>query len=837
MVFFNGINSNTAHGLNFSNDQSQAATSAQLFLAQSSRNLDMLRQRPVTRLYAAQLQAMNQPVNPFYLRRSVDSANDDQGDLAPRLSAELQDEPQGEDMDLGGPGSSSDGDSKSLSLSGESDTEISAEETGSDQGSLAAESVDTHTTTDEEMTSADEDFEQDIEAEVESAGLEEAEDPEPGKKKGKVLEFSGLSELVDFLTGNAGRASLNLINDKASFLESIGINFSPIDQTKETNDQRSKADKLWENFRDFNSSQVDLMLGIDQFSISVIKAKIHTDPRLETKDKQQLLGACEKLSSTIKDFKEKDKLFQEIKGSRELRGGSADDMLRMNAGVLARGISTLKDTQAKLQSAGYSLHLDNLDVAMKSGLQVQQNNQNRSTVKFANVVGIDEAKAELQEIVSFLKDPIAFTKLGARIPKGVLLSGPPGTGKTLLAKAVAGEAGVPFFSVSGSAFVEEYVGVGAKRVRDLFQQAKAHDACILFIDEIDAVGGRRNSRGDGSGREHDQTLNALLVEMDGFSARSGVIVMGATNRPDMLDSALKRPGRFDRNIAIPVPNVNGREAILKLHSQTRAFSPNVDFNAIARRTTGYSGADLENLINEAALLAGRAQKARIEQSDLELAHDKLMMGVETPSLRMSEKNRLNTAYHEAGHAIVSYLLQEQEHDVVYKVTILPRGWSLGATHYLPPEDTTSISYRKLRGDLCSLMGGRVAEEILLGEDGVTTGASNDLQRAASMARRMVTEWGFSKVLGPVAFRDEQGQSAKISEKTSEIIDAEVKRLITEAEAFARAALTTNRDKLDAMAQALLKHETIDQKQVSDIMSAPRPQSVSLERKSSHDMLL
>jgi len=400
------------------------------------------------------------------------------------------------------------------------------------------------------------------------------------------------------------------------------------------------------------------------------------------------------------------------------------------------------------------------------------------------------------------------------MPRGVLLSGPPGTGKTLLARAVANEAGVPFMSVTGSDFVEMYVGVGAQRVRELFQQANSHEACIVFIDELDAIGAKRSTRSDGGGQEHNQTLNQLLTAMNGFSDRSGVVVMAATNLPESLDPALTRPGRFDRNIAIPLPTISGREAILKLHGSKKKMADAINYNAIARRTTGFSGAELAGLIKSAVDIATRAGKTQIEQVDLESAYDRSIMGMEQPSFRMSDKNRLNTAYHESGHAIVSYLLAD--HDPVYKVTIMPRGLSLGATHYMPDEDTSSISLRQLKGNLCSLMGGRIAEELLLGDDGVTTGASNDLERASSIARKMVTKWGFSKALGPVVFGTDS--SGKISSRTAEIIDQQVKEILVEAESSARDLLTKNRDKLDAMAQSLLKFEEIDAHQVCAIMN-------------------
>lgn len=764
-----------------------------------------------TRLQArlrADAGAMNDPRMVDYLLDGVEP-NQDHESVSPRVNQFIE-------------GASSNG-SSSSSESSEAQSSIDNSE---EMDSEEVHSADLSTQEDSEMES--EKFESasldsnEVSHNQEMASEEvasEEESLEKGTAEEEPVVHIDIGELVKHLMGSgqgSGSNSLDSIRDKTTFLESVGINLTGANQFSQGQEQIEKSEKMWQDFRNFNSSQLDLILSLDRFEISGIMAKIHVDSKVSSGKKSQLLTACNKLNSLVQGFKTIDERFKGAADFREMNNVSDAELLRINAGELARGMALLTDTQSLLQSVGYSLQLDNLEVAMKSGLQVHRSSQD-SKITFDDVVGIDEAKAELQEIVAYLKNPQSFTQLGARIPKGVLLSGSPGTGKTLLAKAVAGEAGVPFFSVSGSAFVEEFVGVGAKRVRELFQQANSHESCILFIDELDAVGGKRNARNDGGGQEHDQTLNQLLTEMDGFTGRSGVIVMAATNRPDILDSALKRPGRFDRNIPIPLPTVNGREAILKLHAKKRAVDPSVDFNALARRTSGYSGAELENLINEAALLAGRDSKTLIGQKDLEAAHDKLIMGVEVSSFHMSEKNRLNTAYHESGHAIVSYLLEE--HDPVYKVTIMPRGFSLGATHYLPDEDDTSISFRKLKGQLCSLMGGRVAEEILLGEDGVTTGASNDLKRASSLARKMVMEWGFSKELGPVTFRGEDGMPSVMSTHTSQMIDQEVKKIIIEAETSARDVLLKNRDKLDAMAALLMEKETIDQNDVTAIMSA------------------
>ena len=450
---------------------------------------------------------------------------------------------------------------------------------------------------------------------------------------------------------------------------------------------------------------------------------------------------------------------------------------------------------------------------------------------FADVAGVEEAKDEVQELVEFLRDPGKFQRLGGKIPRGVLMVGSPGTGKTLLAKAIAGEAKVPFFSISGSDFVEMFVGVGASRVRDMFEQAKKHAPCIIFIDEIDAVG---RSRGAGLGGGHDereQTLNQLLVEMDGFEGTEGVIVIAATNRPDVLDAALLRPGRFDRQVVVPLPDVRGREQIIKVHMRTVPVGDDVKPALIARGTPGFSGADLANLVNEAALFAARANKRTVNMEEFEKAKDKIMMGAERRSMVMNDKEKLNTAYHEAGHAIVGRLVPE--HDPVYKVSIIPRGRALGVTMYLPEEDKYSQSKRALESMICSLFGGRIAEELTLGFDGVTTGASNDIERATKMARAMVTKWGLSEKLGPLAYEEDEGevflgksvtQSKHMSEQTAEEIDREVRAIIDLCYGRAKKILEANRDKLEAMAQALMQYETIDADQIDDIMSGkpPRP---------------
>ncbi|WP_101675501.1 ATP-dependent zinc metalloprotease FtsH [Alloalcanivorax mobilis] len=463
----------------------------------------------------------------------------------------------------------------------------------------------------------------------------------------------------------------------------------------------------------------------------------------------------------------------------------------------------------------------------KSKARLMGEDQIKTT--FADVAGVEEAKEEVQELVEFLRDPAKFQRLGGRIPRGVLMVGSPGTGKTLLAKAIAGEAKVPFFSISGSDFVEMFVGVGASRVRDMFDQAKKHAPCIIFIDEIDAVG---RSRGAGLGGGHDereQTLNQLLVEMDGFDGNEGIIVIAATNRPDVLDPALLRPGRFDRQVTVPLPDIRGREQVLKVHMRAVPVSEDVEPAVIARGTPGFSGADLANLVNEAALFAARANKRVVSMEDFEKAKDKIMMGAERRSMVMSEKEKLNTAYHESGHAIVGRLVPD--HDPVYKVSIIPRGRALGVTMYLPEEDKYSVSKRALESSICSLFGGRIAEEMTLGFDGVTTGASNDIERATKMARAMVTKWGLSEKMGPLAYEEDEGevflgkqmsQRKHVSEQTSEEIDREVRAIIDSCYGRAKELLEENRDKLDMMAEALMQYETIDAEQINDIMSGQKP---------------
>ncbi|MEP1469678.1 MAG: ATP-dependent zinc metalloprotease FtsH [Halieaceae bacterium] len=456
--------------------------------------------------------------------------------------------------------------------------------------------------------------------------------------------------------------------------------------------------------------------------------------------------------------------------------------------------------------------------------------EDQITTTFADVAGVDEAKEDVKELVDFLRDPSRFQKLGGRIPRGVLMVGQPGTGKTLLAKAIAGEAKVPFFSISGSDFVEMFVGVGASRVRDMFEQAKKQSPCIIFIDEIDAVGRHRGAGLGGGHDEREQTLNQLLVEMDGFEVNDGVIVIAATNRPDVLDPALLRPGRFDRQVVVGLPDIRGREQILKVHMRKVPLSEDVEASKIARGTPGFSGADLANLVNEAALFAARANVRTVGMQQFELAKDKIMMGAERKSMVMSEDEKRNTAYHEAGHAIVGRLVPE--HDPVYKVSIIPRGRALGVTMFLPEEDRYSHSRRHIISQICSLFGGRIAEEMTLGKDGVTTGASNDIQRATDIARKMVTQWGLSDKMGPLLY-DEGGEEVflgrsagqpnkSVSDETAKSIDQEVRRIIDECYGIAQRLLEENFDKLHMMADALMLYETIDADQIDDIMAGRSP---------------
>ena len=466
----------------------------------------------------------------------------------------------------------------------------------------------------------------------------------------------------------------------------------------------------------------------------------------------------------------------------------------------------------------------------KSKARLLSEDQIKTT--FADVAGVDEAKEDVSELVEFLRDPGKFQRLGGRIPRGILMVGSPGTGKTLLAKAIAGEAKVPFFSISGSDFVEMFVGVGASRVRDMFEQAKKQAPCIIFIDEIDAVGRHRGAGLGGGHDEREQTLNQLLVEMDGFEANDGIIVIAATNRPDVLDKALLRPGRFDRQVVVPLPDIRGREQILMVHMRRVPLSDDVDPSIIARGTPGFSGADLENIVNEAALFAARAGKRLVMMDEFEKAKDKIMMGTERKTMVMSDKEKRNTAYHEAGHAIVGRSLPE--HDMLYKVTIVPRGRALGVTMFLPEEDRYSLSRQSVLSQITSLFGGRIAEELINGKDGVTTGAANDIERATQLARNMVTKWGLSEELGPIMYDEDDGEvflgmsagmkPKPVSGATAEAIDAEVRRIVDQCYERAKGILVEHEDKLHSMAGALIEYETLTPDQIDDIMAGAKPRA-------------
>jgi cell division protease FtsH len=462
----------------------------------------------------------------------------------------------------------------------------------------------------------------------------------------------------------------------------------------------------------------------------------------------------------------------------------------------------------------------------KSRARVMDENENRVT--FENVAGCEEAKNEVSELVQFLRKPGRFRKLGAKIPRGVLMVGSPGTGKTLLARAIAGEAKVPFFSISGSDFVEMFVGVGASRVRDMFEQSKKSAPCIVFIDELDAVGRQRGTGLGGGNDEREQTLNQLLVEMDGFEENTGVIIIAATNRPDVLDPALLRPGRFDRQVVVPLPDIRGREEILLVHMRKVSIGRDVDAKVVARGTPGFAGADLANLVNEAALYAGRCKRKIVRMTDFEFAKEKIIMGAERRSIVMPEKERKNTAYHESGHAVVARLLPET--DPVHKVTIVPRGRALGVTMQLPAEDRYNMTESQILGNICVLLAGRIAEELFMSQ--MTTGASNDFERATTMARRMVTQWGMSKNMGTMVYSEDEGEvflgrsissQRQVSETTMREVDAEIRRIIDDQYTRARKLLEDNRDKVEVMTKALLDWESIDEKQINAIMEGRPPE--------------
>lgn len=528
-------------------------------------------------------------------------------------------------------------------------------------------------------------------------------------------------------------------------------------------------------------------------------------------------GGFEKLNEILLDNKIK------YSGKERESGGIGTFLLSFGPILLliAVWIYFMRQMQGGGKGGGGALSFGKSKARMLSEDQVK--------TTFADVAGVEEAKEEVGELVDFLRDPRKFQRLGGKMPRGVLMVGPPGTGKTLLARAIAGEAKVPFFTISGSDFVEMFVGVGASRVRDMFEQAKKHAPCIIFIDEIDAVGRHRGAGVGGGHDEREQTLNQLLVEMDGFEGGEGVIVIAATNRPDVLDPALLRPGRFDRQVIVGLPDIKGRDQILKVHMRSIPVGDDVEPSLIARGTPGFSGADLANLVNEAALFASRDNLRTVGMEQFEKAKDKILMGAERRSMVMTEEEKLNTAYHEAGHAIVG--LRVPSHDPVYKVSIIPRGRALGVTMYLPEQDRYSLSKEALESQLSSLFGGRLAEEIINGADQVTTGASNDIERATDIARNMVTKWGLSENLGPLSYAEDEGevflgrsvtQHKSISDDTARLIDKEIRQIIDRNYERANKILNDDIETLHAMAQALMKYETIDAKQIDDIMKGNEP---------------
>ena len=564
----------------------------------------------------------------------------------------------------------------------------------------------------------------------------------------------------------------------------------------------------------------------------------YTDPKEQTTEEaknQNGLSIFDNRSTKSTQFKTtvlpNDSTVKEINEAAQAKNTKVESLPESSTGVW---IAALIQVVIPLGILGFLLY----SMFMSQGGQGGRNNpmnfgKSRATnqkkqnvkVRFSDVAGAEEEKQELVEVVEFLKDPRKFTALGARIPAGVLLEGPPGTGKTLLAKAVAGEANVPFFSISGSEFVEMFVGVGASRVRDLFENAKKNAPAIIFIDEIDAVGRQRGAGLGGGHDEREQTLNQMLVEMDGFEGNEGVIVIAATNRPDVLDPALTRPGRFDRQVVVGLPDVKGREQILKVHMRKVPVGPDVDAMTLARGTPGYSGADLANLVNEAALFAARTNKRTVTMVEFEKAKDKINMGPERRTMIMTDKQKESTAYHEAGHAIVGYLVPE--HDPVHKVTIIPRGRALGVTFFLPEGDQISISQKQLESKLSTLYAGRLAEDLIYGEENISTGASNDIKVATNIARNMVTQWGFSDKLGPILYTEDDGEvflgrsmakAKHMSDETAHVIDEEVRAIVTRNYARARQILIDNMDILHAMKDALVKYETIEEEQIKQLMN-------------------
>lgn len=648
---------------------------------------------------------------------------------------------------------------------------------------------------------------------------------------------------------NALLRQLNQVNDKYLFFQKLGV--EPEENCDELSDDdaeqlcsfsKNTAQLAWNEYQNFHLKEIERLQGVDRLQIAAELGRVLKSGAVDSGQAAKLVYVFNLLTERLTQLHGVDvKPFYEARKLAEQQAFSADhgassepvvpadlehkakllllDKLPIPIGQLGELIELYAGFEKIFTAAGGQLE-PGANVQFTSGLKVKQGSAQISNVKFADVAGIDEAKAELMEVVDFLKNPQKFQAMGARIPRGVLLEGGPGVGKTLLAKAVAGEAGVPFFSVAGSEFVEEYVGVGAKRVRELFEQARQQGTCIIFIDEIDAVGRARANAQSAGGHEHEQTLNQMLVEMDGFGRDTNVIVIAATNRADLLDSALTRPGRFDRTVEVPLPAVDGREAILKVHVKKIKIADDVDLRAIAKLTGGFSGAELENLVNEAALVAIRLGHSEVTAKDFELARDRQIMGIEMPGYQLSEKDKLLTAYHEVGHAIVSHYMPGGNE--LHKVTIMPRGNSLGSTHYMPEAENGSVSRKQLFARLASLLAGRMAEAEIFGEDEVTTGASSDLYRATNLARRMVTEWGFSPKVGRLNLQY-NGHVNPMSAKSADLIDAEISRLLTEAETAARDIMTRHRDEMDTMAQVLVEKETIDADDVKAIFTGVRGQ--------------
>jgi len=620
--------------------------------------------------------------------------------------------------------------------------------------------------------------------------------------------------------GKLKQIKLSAVSDKAVFFAKLGV--SPMQDCDDISDDegeqlcyfsKATAQLAWDDYQDFHLCEIDRLQSIDRLKLGAELSSLVKQDSIPSLDRAKLMYVFNLLMDKLGALHKVDiEPYLKNRADGSTDGASLQDELPLKIGDLAEVIE-LSAAYDRIHSA--CAEQVSKDMVFESGLNVRSGELEFSDVKFADVAGIDEAKLELTEVVDFLKHPEKFQKMGARIPRGVLLEGGPGVGKTLLAKAVAGEAGVPFLSVSGPDFVEKYVGVGASRVRELFDQARAQGTCIIFIDEIDAVGRARSEDPSGGAQEHDSTLNAMLVEMDGFGRDSNIIVIAATNRADLLDAALTRPGRFDRKVEVPLPAIAGREAILKVHAKKVPLDPSVDLKVIARLTGGYSGAELANLVNEATLIAIRNDHDLVTAGDFEQARDRAIMSAYMPGYQLTVKDKAMTAYHEAGHALVAHHMDGGNE--VFKVTIAPRGNSLGSTHYMPEPENGSINRKQLFARLASLLGGRLAESVFFGDDEVTTGASSDLYRASQLARKMVAEWGFSDKIGPSNLQY-QGRQMSISGKSAELIDDEVRVLLGKANDAAKAIIIEHRDQMDAMATMLLEKETIDAADMRQIVT-------------------